>query len=293
MAAILAYILLCLIWGSTWLFIRIGLQDMPPFTSLAIRLVPALLFLLILLWRRRTALRPLLSHPWRVLQVGLLVYPGSYGLVYWGEQHVSSGLAAVVFSVMPFFVALFAWRLLPGERAAPRAIVGLVLGFGGLVVIYWEQLTLGSTERLLGMLAITASALIAAFNTVTIRRWLGAIPAVALATWTVAAGAAIIPFYALLGESGSHVQWTPSAVGAALYLGVLGSGVSFVLYFHLLARISALTMSLITFVTPIIALTLGAFFDYEALGSRAWLGTGMVLGGVLLAALQSTRSARD
>ena len=83
------------------------------------------------------------------------------------------------------------------------------------------------------------------------------------------------------------------AIGAALYLGVFGSGISFVLYFHLLARISALTMSLITFITPIIALTLGAFFDYEVLGPRAWLGTGMVLGGVLLAAIRSTTSSQD
>jgi drug/metabolite transporter (DMT)-like permease len=130
----------------------------------------------------------------------------------------------VVFSVLPFFVVLLAWWLLPGERAAPRAAGGLVVGSGGLVVIYGKQLTLGSTGRLLGLLAITASALIAAINTVTIRRWLGAIPAVALATWTVAEGTAIIPFYALLSESGSSVQWTPSAVGALFDYEALGAG---------------------------------------------------------------------
>lgn len=285
MSAALAYILLCLIWGSTWLFIRIALADMPPFWALSIRLIPALATLLILAAIRRTSFRPLLKHPGRVLQVGLLVYPGGYFLVYWGEQYVNSGLAAVVFSVMPFFVALFSVWLLPDERISRRAVIGLVSGFAGLVAIYWDQLSLGSPDVLLGMLAITGSALIAAFNTVTTRRWLGDVPAVALATATVCLGGLVVPMQALLLDSYENVHFTASALGASLYLGIFGSGISFVLYFHLLTRISALTMSLITFVTPIIALSLGVFFDRGIFGVRTWIGTAMVLGGVLAAAL--------
>jgi len=281
------YVLLCLIWGSTWLVIRIGLADMPPFWSLSIRLVPALLFLIAVATYRRTRMAPLRREPWRVLQIGLLTYPGAYCLVYWGEQYITSGLAAVMFSTMPFFVALFAWWLLPAERLGPRAAVGLVLGFGGLVAIYWEQISLGSTEKVLGMLAVTLSALIAAFNTVTIRRWMADMPAVALATATVALGGLIVPFIALGGPAPASEHFTLRAVTAATYLGIAGSGLSFVLYYQLLSRVPALTMSLITFVTPLIALTLGVFFDYEPFGWRTWIGIGLVLAGVLLATLGS------
>ena len=77
MSTLLIYIILCLIWGSTWLIIRVGLADMPPFWSLSVRLVPALAFLLIVAAYRRTRVAPLRRHPWRVLQIGLLTYPGS------------------------------------------------------------------------------------------------------------------------------------------------------------------------------------------------------------------------
>ncbi len=288
MSTLTIYALLCLIWGSTWLAIRIGLADMPPFWSLSIRLIPALLFLIAVAAYRGTPMAPLRREKWRVLQIGLLTYPGAYCLVYWGEQYITSGLAAVMFSTMPFFVALFAWWLLPAERLGPRAAMGLVLGFGGLMTIYWEQINLGSTEKVFGMLAVTLSALIAAFNTVTIRRWMADMPAVALSTATVALGGRIVPCVARGGPAPAPEHLTLRAVTAATYLGIAGSGLAFVLYYQLLSRVPALTMSLITFVTPLIALTLGVFFDYEPFGWRTWTGIGLVLAGVLLAALGST-----
>jgi drug/metabolite transporter (DMT)-like permease len=287
MAVLLAYILLCLIWGSSWLAIRIGLADMPPFWSLAIRLVLALGFLLAVARMRRTPFSSLLRHPGTVLLVSALTYPVAYGLVYWSEQYVTSGLAAVMFSAMPFFVALLSWWLLPAERISARTAVGLVLGTSGLVVIYWDQVQLGDIHRVLGMLGITGSALVAAFTSVMIKRQLKDVPAVALATSTTAFGALLVPIAALGFERVHEVHFSISAVGAILYLAVFASAVTFMLYYHLLRRISALTMSLIAFITPLVALYLGTLFDYESFSLRAWIGTALVLAGVLLAALKS------
>lgn len=292
MAALLTYILLCLIWGSTWLCIRIGLADMPPFWFLAIRLVVALAFLLAVAAYRRSEFALIRRNFWLIMVIGLFTHPISYSLVYWGEQYVTSGMAAVLFSWMPFFVAIFSWWLLPGERVTPWAALGLVLGFSGLAVIYWEHLQISSPQTVLGMAAISASGLIAAGTTVTIRRRLGAVPAVALAAATVAVGAVVMPTFALATEPVTLVHFTPRAVMAALYLGIFGSGVTFVLYYKLLSRLPALTMSLIAFVTPVVALILAAFFDREVHTTRSLVGTVMVLSGVLLAALRVRKGAQ-
>lgn len=292
MAALLTYILLCLIWGSTWLCIRIGLADMPPFWFLAFRLVLAMGFLLAVAAYRKSEFAVIRRHLGLVLVIGLLTHPLSYSLVYWGEQYVTSGMAAVLFSWMPFFVAIFSWWLLPGERVTAWAALGLVLGFSGLAVIYWEQIQISNVNTVLGMAAISTSGLIAAGTTVTIRRWLGAAPAVSLATMTVAVGAVVMPLFAFATESTTLVHFTPSATLAALYLGIFGSGVSFVLYYRLLSRLPALTMSLIAFITPVVALLLAAFFDREVHTARSLSGTGMVLAGVLLAALRVRKGAQ-
>jgi drug/metabolite transporter (DMT)-like permease len=286
MAALFTYVLLCLIWGSTWLLIRIGLADMPPFWFLAFRLVVALGFLVVLAYHRKTDFAAVRRNLPLVLVIGLFTHPISYSLVYWGEQYVTSGMAAVVFAWMPFLVAVLSWWLLPGERVTPWAAVGLVLGIAGLAVIYWDQLHVSGTQTVLGMAAISGSGVIAAFTTVTIRRRLSAVPAVALAAATVAVGAVVMPVAAFAAEPWARIHFTPAAVTAALYLGICGSGVTFVLYYRLLSRLPALTMSLIAFVTPVIALVLAAFFDKEPHTLRSLSGTAMVLAGVLLAALR-------
>lgn len=293
MAAALSYILLCLIWGSTWLFIRIGLSEMPPFWSLALRQLIATCFLVTLSLQRGSNFRTLRKHIWLILLVGFLTHPVSYSLVYWGEQYVSSGLAAVLFSGMPFFVALFSWWMLPHERVTPLVALGLVLGFSGIAVVYWDHLNLGGPNLAIGMACIIGSGLIAAFTTVAIKKWLGGTSPVALATVTVSVGAVVMPFLALGTEQFDSIHWNITSMGTVIYLGILGSGLTFLLYYRLLSQLPALTMSLIAFITPIVALILGGLFDREVYPLRSWIGTGMVLGGVLLATLVARRASPD
>jgi drug/metabolite transporter (DMT)-like permease len=283
-AAALLYLFLCLVWGSTWLVIRIGLADLTPFWSLAIRIGPALLFILILAWVQRTSWAEIKANRRKLLVLSLLVYPVGYGLVYWGEQYVTSGLAAVAFSAMPFFVALLALRLLPGERLTAPKAAGLVMGLAGLVTVYWDQLGLGGPLRLLGMGAITFSAFVSAYTTILIRRDLGRVPPVAMTACTLMMGMLIVPGYALALEGTTTFHLTGRALASAAYLSVVASGLAFVAYYHLLTKISALTMSLISFVTPIVALALAAVYDREVLGARGYIGIALVLAGVLLAA---------
>lgn len=282
MATILLYLFLCLVWGSTWLVIRIGLVDLTPFWSLAFRIWLALLFILALGWMRKTSFALPREHRRSLLTVCLLVYPANYCLVYWGEQYVTSGLTAVVFACMPFFVALFSLGMLTRERPGLLTFVGLVVGFAGLATVYWDQLSLGDPKKVLGMAAISLAAAVAAYNTILVRRDLGPVPAIALTAWTLLAGSVVVPAFALAMEGSAHLHFTASALATIGYLSIVASGLAFVVYFRLLTTFSALNMSLIAFITPIIALLLGSLFDNEWLAPRAWAGIALVLTGVLL-----------
>ena len=140
-------LLLSLIWGTTWAAIRIGLQGIPPFTGVALRfgIASALLFLL----GRLYGVRYGTSRTERVLWIvnGVLSFCVSYGVVYWCEQRIPSGLAAILFATFPLFVALFARLALPQEMSSRRALVGTVLGFLGVAAIFSEDLTRSSAGR--------------------------------------------------------------------------------------------------------------------------------------------------
>jgi len=281
-ATLLLYAFLCLVWGSTWLVIRIGLVDLSPFWSLAFRIWLALLFILALGWSRKTSFAPPASNRRSLWIVCLLVYPVNYCLVYWAEQYVTSGLTAVVFSCMPFFVALFSLRMLPQELPGPLTFVGLIVGFAGLATVYWDQLSFGDPQKVMGMLGISLAAAVAAYNTILVRRDLGSMPAVSLTAWTLIGGAVVVPFFSLALEGKADLHFTGRALATIGYLSIVASGLAFVVYYRLLTTISALTVSLIAFITPIIALLLGSWFDHESLAPRAWAGIALVLLGVLL-----------
>lgn len=289
MATALLYLFLCLVWGSTWLVIRIGLADLTPFWSLAARIWPALAFILLLGWARRTSFALPRVHRGSLWTVCLLIYPVNYGLVYWAEQYVTSGLAAVVFSCMPFFVALFSLKMLPGERPRPLTLAGLLVGFAGLATVYWDQLSLGDPLKVVGMAAITVAAAVAAYGTILVRRDLGSTPAVSLTAWTLVGGAVVVPVYALVFEGTADLHFTGRALATIGYLSVVASGLAFVVYYRLLSTLSALTVSLIAFITPIAALVLGNVFDYEVLSPRAWIGIVLVLLGVFTAVRSGAR----
>jgi drug/metabolite transporter (DMT)-like permease len=259
---------------------------MPPFWSLTLRLCLGFLFLAALALGQRTNFRVIRQNLWLVLGLGLFTHTVSYSLVYWGEQYVTSGLAAVLFSCMPFFVALFSPRFLPGDPVSRVTWLGLVIGFTGLLLVYWTNLEFGGEHVLLGMACITASGLIAASTTVIIKKRLGHAPAIALAASTIAVGAALQPLVAVATEPITAIHLTPAALATVLYLGVCGSGITFVLYYKLLSRLPALTMSLIAFITPVVALLLAVAFDQEVHTSRSLVGIAMVLSGVLLAAIR-------
>src|SRR6266436_8792753 len=136
----IVWLLLCCIWGSTWLFIKIGLRDLPPISFAAIRFLIAVLILTAIIAVRRLALPRSSKDWWMLAGTGVLAFSLNYGLIFWGEQYISSGLAALLQATIPAFGLVIAHFYLPGERMTVARIAGVVLGVCGVGMVFSNQL---------------------------------------------------------------------------------------------------------------------------------------------------------
>jgi len=278
---VLIYILLCLLWGSTWLAIKIGLTDAPPLTTAAVRFLIALAVLFTI------ARIGGLKFPSGVKSLAKLGYPGiymygaSYALVYFAEQHIDSGMAAVLFAVYPFFVALLSWVMYRTEKLSLIAWLGMAVGFVGVVIISLDSLKV-SGDLFLGTVLAVVAPLTAAYGIVIHKRYHSKENIVVAASVQMTFGGTLLVLGALLFEDISAFNFTAASVGSILYLAVPGSVVTFLGYYWLLKRIRLTTASLIAFITPLVAIMIGVSFAGESLSLPIMTGAVLILSGVLL-----------
>jgi drug/metabolite transporter (DMT)-like permease len=276
--------LLCLIWGSTWLVIRTGLDDLPPLSSAGIRFaVAALVFSgLAPVLRRREGGR---TPPLRLsLSMAVLSFSIPYGFVYLAETQIPSGLTSVIWAVFPMMVAICGHLFLPGERLRTRHWVGFLIGFLGVALLFLTDL------RDLGPGALKAGALLllsplsAAVGQTVIKLQGAKVSSVMLNRNGLIGSALLLLIAGFLSERGDPLHWSPSAIFSVAYLAVIGTVLTFGLYYWLLRYAPAHKMSLIAYVTPVIALTLGWSVGQENVTLRTLAGTALVLSGVTLVA---------
>lgn len=277
----LVWLVLCLIWGSTWLFIKLGLEDLPPFTFAGIRFVIAVAILATIIAIRRLSL-PVTGRDWLLLLVsGVLAFCVNYGLLFWGEQYISSGLAAVLQSTIPAFGLVIAHFYLPGERMTPAKILGIILGVVGVAVVFSNQLDVAGTKALAGCAALIVSSAAAAYSNVLVKAYGKHLDPAVLAGGQMFFG--MIPLLVIgLTFEGSPLRfrWTPMAVFALFYLAIVGSVVAFLLYYWLVQNMDVTNTMLIALVTPVIAVTLGVIVLDEELHWRTLLGALMIISGI-------------
>jgi drug/metabolite transporter (DMT)-like permease len=280
------FVLLCIIWGSTWLVIKVGYGGLGPFNVAAIRFaIAAAIF---------AALVSVLRAPWPrsrtewglVVWVGTALYAADYGLIYWGEQFIESGLTAILFATLPLMTAVLAHRYVPGERMTLRKLAGTLLAFFGVAALFADHLRIDASKAW-PMLAIIASAWCAAGAGVASKRHGASLHPAALNAPAMLVGAVLLTAASLVAGDGFAIPRDPSTWWAILYLAVVGSVVTFLIYFDLLKTWSVTTLSFISVFTPVVALVLG----FVVLGERptAWTGLGavLVLAGVALAVTDS------
>jgi drug/metabolite transporter (DMT)-like permease len=275
------YGLLVLIWSSTWVAIKIGLEDCPPLLGAGVRFALAGLVLLVIAAIQR---RPL-GTDWLLTAVlALAPFAFAYGLVYWGEQYVPSGLAAVLFGILPLYTALLATVLLPDEPLRAPLLVGVLIGIGGLSLAFLESVELGSAEKAaLGASALALAPLGAALGSISQKRRAGRLDAVVLNGWAMLVGGLLLLPASALSEDWGDFVWSAESVGSIAYLALFGSAIAFVTLTVLLRHISAMAMSFLAMLLPFGALLFGAALYDESITVRAVAGALLVATGLGIA----------
>ena len=274
--------LLTLIWGTTWAAITISLRGIPPFTGVALRFGIAAVLLLAYAYLKGIPLAAANSRDRRLrILHALLTFCASYGVVFWAEQWVPSSLASVLFATFPLMVAVLANFVLPSERMTAPVLVGTVLGFAGIAVIFAEDFDLLG-GHMVGVAAavMLISPLVAAVVSVVVKRWGAGMHPVPFNAVAMALAAVIMGVVAAIVERRLPIVFSPGPVAAVLYMAVAGTAITFPLYFWLLEHMEARQVALIGYGTPIVALLLGVVFMNESLTTRTLVGSALVIVGV-------------
>ena len=282
----LLFALICLIWGSTWLVIKIGLDGMPPFLGAGLRFLLATMLVGLVLGAKRKRLR--LTHDDKVcvLSLGLLVFWIDYAAVYWAELRISSGLTAIIFSTMPLMASLLSAYWTRSETLARRKVAGIAVGILGTALLFWPRERLGY-QQTLGMLAALGGCLSATINLVTMKKYGRNSDPFVLNFFGMGLGAACLLIMSAALEDWHRIMWTRSNVLAILYLSLFGSVIAFSSYYYLIKKMDATIVSLSTLIIPIVALILGRAFLGETVTPLAVAGIVTILAGVAIAIVPS------
>ena len=281
----LAYLILCLIWGSTWIAIRFGLESLTPMFSAGVRFSLASIIIFALMRIKNIPLQTDKVSIRLYLLMGFFSFVIPFGLVYWAQQFVPSGMAAVLFAVYPFWVVIFSYIRMPSEFIGFYKIFGTILGFTGIVVIFSDSFAGDITNYLIGMFAVVLSGTMQAWIAVSIKKFGNHLNSLSMNFIPMVIAGISMLVIAFLVEDLTTIRIDENAVLSILYLAFFGSVITFTTFYWLIKRINLVILSLIAFITPIVALILGYFIYSEVLSTRHFVGAAMVLTGVLWANL--------
>lgn len=287
------YSVLCFVWGSTWLAIRISLESITPLVSAGYRFVLASVLILILVKIRKIKIQRDKISILLYLYMAFFSFVIPFGLVYWAEQYVASGLAAILFGVYPFFVAIFSYLFIPSEKIGTNKIAGMILGFAGIIVIFSDDFSGNSSFFILGMIAIFVSAVIQSTVAVAIKKYGHHLNPLSMNFLPMIIAGAVMLLIGYSAEDTTKLTFELPGILAVIYLAIFGSIVTFTSYYWLLKRINIVILSLIAFITPVVALLLGNIFYNEILSLQHYTGSAMVLAGLIIANLAVLKKVKN
>ena len=277
----LVFAALCLVWGSTWLAIKVGLASLPPITFAGIRFVIAAGLLASYAAAKRIKF-PKDMTSWRVMIfLSLTQVAVPYALAFWGEQYMTAGLTSLLFATLPFFVVVLAHFMIPDERLSGRKVLALLLCFIGVTIIFYRELMF-TANSVLGGIAVIVSAGLAGCANVVGKKYSQSINSTANVVVQMSVGAVLLTTAGLFLERGAPLSLDGASVFAILYLAVIGSAFALVALYWLFTRMEVTRVSLFTFITPIVAVLLGWLILGERIDLNVATGGSLILVGVVL-----------
>jgi drug/metabolite transporter (DMT)-like permease len=275
----LSYLSVILIWSTTPLAIKWSGHDVGFEFGVAARMAIGLIALLVILrlmkieflWHRKARRLYLIS--------GLSLYI-AMSCVYWAAQYIPSGWISVVFGLSPIFTSVLASLILKDARLSGMRLAGMTIGFIGLLVVFIEGVSI-STMTMLGIIATVFSAATQSMGSVLIKQQQTLLHPIA-----ITAGSIVVALPLFLLNCTFSTGWPDSipqrSALSILYLGIVGSSVGFPLYFYLLKKLAPERVAIVTLITPVTALLLGAIFNDEVISSKVWLGTSLIITGLAI-----------
>lgn len=278
---IAVWLILAFIWSTTWIFIKVGLDDIPPMAFAAARFLVSVSLLAFVIKFQRIAM-PKNAAEWKLIAVtGVLQFSINYSLVFWSEQYITSGLAAVLQATITVFGLILAWLMLPDERITPQKIVAVSVGIIGVAVIFFDQLKVDNLMAFAGCAAIVVGAYAAAQASILVKAKAAAIHPATLVFSQMLCGLPAIIIYSLVVEGNPlSFNWSWKALGCVLYLAVFGTVAAFWLYYWLLAKVESTKAMMISLITPLLAVVIGWLVLGETLPPQTGFGGLLIIAAI-------------
>jgi len=282
---LLGFIIICLIWGSSWAAVKIGIESIPPLLSLGIRFTLASIILGLIAFVKRLTI-PMEKKFWILVLIMVSTsFTVPFVFIYWAQLRVGSGLASVLFATYPFWVAIVSHFLLPSEKITFVRIIGIVIGFLGVIFIFNNGFSDVNIKMFYGMAAIIAGSIIQAFGLVFLRRLGENAHPVTLNFCSMSLSALPLFITSFIFEDYSNLIFNANAIGSLAYLSIFCTVITFVIYFWLVKHVEAVILSLSAFITPVIAVVIGVILLKEKITNDVYIGSALVLIGVAFASI--------
>lgn len=285
-----AFIILGIIWSASFLWIKLALNEIGPFTLVAFRVLFGVLFAggAVLLQRKAWPSDWAGWFPFLLLGVTSVAIP--FFLITWGELSIDSAVAAILNATVPLFTIVIAHLFLLDDKMSVQRVLGLLIGFIGVIVLLSKDLTTGSQSSILGQAAVILASIFYAASSVYARRKTQFAPGLVRGAAPLVSATIILWMVAPVLESPFKVPQMPLTWIAVLWLGILGSGLALILWYYLLHEIGPTRTGMVTYIFPLGGVFLGVIFLNEHLSWQLAIGALLIISSILVVNWQPKRS---
>lgn len=276
------FITLGAIWGSSFLWIEIALREIGPITLVAFRAFFGLLFGLAVILIQRVPFPRTMKEWTPLIALGMTNIAIPFFLISWGQKSIDSGVASILDATVPLFTILVAHFMLRDDKITTPKVLGLLVGFAGVVVLMSKDIG-ASTGSLMGQLAVILACVFYAASSIIARIYTEEIPSIMRSMGPLVSAAVVMSISSFIFEAPFKIPTLPITWIALLWMGILGSGLAFLMLYYLIHEIGPTRTTMVTYLFPLGGVTLGVIFLNEQLSWQIVTGAALIIGSLAIA----------